>query len=159
MAFSRGLALVALFVLPHASILLATQQDSSVEPEIARLEKEYNDAYAANDLPKYFSYLAPDFIQFVGSGREELAKYKKDWEAFIAGGGRVQAATIEDLIVKVGPSGDSAIASYILHVKTRSSQGQERDRRYQESDVWFKRAGAWKIVHLHYSAARQPAQQ
>ena len=155
MRFSRGLAVATLLVFSHISIPFAAPQDSNVEREIAKIEKEYNDAYAANDLPKYFSFLAPDFVQFLGSGREDLAKYKKDWEEFISNGGRVEAATIEDLVVKPGPSGDSAIASYILHVTTRSSQGQERDRRYQESDVWFKRDGAWKLVYLHYSAVRQ----
>jgi len=27
------------------------------------------------------------------------------------------------------------------------------DESFQESDVWFKRNGEWKVVHLHYSPA------
>ncbi|HQZ37975.1 MAG TPA: nuclear transport factor 2 family protein [Vicinamibacterales bacterium] len=58
------------------------------------------------------------------------------------------------------PCGDSAVASYLLHVKTQSKSGVSDDT-YQETDVWFKRDGAWRVVFLHYSAAapRRPQPQ
>lgn len=132
----------------------APAQSAAVEQEIRELETKYNAAYAANDLPAYFSYLAPDFVQWLGTGRTDLAKYKEDWTKFIQGGARVEAADIAELVVKVGPSLDTAVASYLLHVKTRSADGKLSDQTYQESDVLFKRGGAWKVVYLHYSAAR-----
>lgn len=64
------------------------------------------------------------------------------------------SAEIADLQIKVGPSQDSAVASYLLRVKTKSSRG-ESDDTYQETDVLFKRDGAWKVVYLHYSPARR----
>lgn len=140
-----------------AGLLIALQpavKSASVEDEIRDLEQKYNAAYAANDLPTYFSYLAPDFIQWLGSGRTNLAEYKASWTKFIQGGGRVEGAEILDLVIKVGPSNDTAIASYLLHVKTRSADGKVSDATYQESDVLFRRQGTWKVVYLHYSAAR-----
>jgi len=52
------------------------------------------------------------------------------------------------------------VASYLLHVKTQSKSGVSDDT-YQETDVWFKRDGAWRVVFLHYSAAapRRPQPQ
>jgi ketosteroid isomerase-like protein len=125
---------------------------AAVEQEVRELEQKYNGAYAANDLPAYFSYLAPDFTQWLPSGRTDKAAYQQSWTRFISGGGKVQAADIAELQIKVGPSGDTAVASYLLHVKTHSSRA-DSDETYQETDVLFKRDGAWKVVSLHYSPA------
>jgi ketosteroid isomerase-like protein len=140
--------LVAILTLPF----LSAQTGSAVEQEIRDFEQKYNAAYAANDLPTYFSYLAPDFSQWLPSGRSDKAAYQQSWTRFINGGGRVLSADLSELQIKVSPSGDSAVASYMLRVKTKSSRG-ESDETYQETDVLFKRDGAWKVVYLHYSPA------
>jgi ketosteroid isomerase-like protein len=126
---------------------------SAAEREIRDLEKNYNDAYAANDLAAYFGYLAPDFAQWLPSGRTDKASYEASWTRYVKGGGKVLEAEISELQVKIGPSGDSAVASYLLRVKTRSARGVESEETNQETDVWFKRDGAWKIIYLHYSPA------
>jgi ketosteroid isomerase-like protein len=125
---------------------------ATAEQEIRDLEQKYNGAYAANDLPAYSSYLAADFTQWLPSGRTDKAAYQQSWTRFINGGGKVQAADISELQIKIGPSGDTAVASYLLHVKTHSSRS-DSDETFQETDVLFKRDGAWKVVSLHYSPA------
>jgi ketosteroid isomerase-like protein len=75
------------------------------------------------------------------------------WTDFIKSGGRVESDDISGMEVQMGPSGDTAVASYLLQVKTRSPKGVVTDEAFQESDVWFKRNGTWKVVHLHYSPA------
>ena len=129
---------------------------TAVEREIREFEQKYNGAYAANDLPTYFGYLAPDFVQWLPSGRTDKAAYQQSWTRFITNGGKVLAADFSDLQIKIGPSGDTAIASYLLHVKTHSARG-DSDETYQETDVLFKRDGAWKVVYLHYSPAPKKA--
>jgi len=128
-------------------------QGAGVDIEIASLEQKFNDAYAVNDLRTYFSYYAADMVQWLPEGRTGLGAYEKDWTAYIAAGNKVEAAAVSDLIVKAGPSGDTAVAAYVLHVKTKLSTGQVTDEEFQETDIWFKRDGAWKIVALHYSPA------
>jgi ketosteroid isomerase-like protein len=138
----------------------AAQSPAAIDQQIRELEQQYNAAYAANDLPTYFSYLAEDFGQWLPSGRTDKASYQTSWTRFITGGGKVLSAELSDVQVKVSPSADSAVVSYLLHVKTQSSRGTS-DETYQETDVWFKRNNAWKIVYLHYSAAaprRNPQQ-
>jgi ketosteroid isomerase-like protein len=125
---------------------------AAVEREILEFEKAYNGAYAANDLPRYFSFLATDFTQFLPSGRTDKDAYQKSWTRFIEGGGKVELADFSDMQIQVGPSGDAAVASYLLHVKTRSKRGLA-DEYFQESDILFKRGGEWKVVHLNYAAA------
>jgi ketosteroid isomerase-like protein len=53
----------------------------------------------------------------------------------------------------MGPSGDTAVASYILRVRIRNTKGEVSDEDNQETDVLFKRGDPWKVVFLHYSAA------
>ena len=142
------LVLAALLSAPQ----VARQSTAAAELEVREFEQKYNGAYAANDLPTYFSYLAPDFAQWLPSGRTDKAAYQESWTRFITGGGKVLAAELSELQIKIGPNGDTAVASYLLHVKTHSARGDSDDT-YQETDVLFKRDGAWKVVYLHYSPA------
>ena len=104
-----------------AAIPAAAQ--SAVEQQIRDVEQQYNAAYAANDLPKYFSFLADDFGQWLPSGRTDKASYQTSWTKFITGGGKVLSAELSDVQIKVGPGEDTAVASYLLHVKTQSARG------------------------------------
>jgi ketosteroid isomerase-like protein len=128
-------------------------QQSQAEREILELEQKMNAVYGANDLPAYFSYYSPDFTQWLPEGHTDLPQYEKMWTGFIKSGGRVESDNISGMEVQMGPSGDTAVASYLLQVKTRSPKGVVTDEEFQESDVWFKRNGTWKVVHLHYSHA------
>ena len=133
--------------------LQARPRPATVEEEIKDFEQRANAAYEANDLPKYFSFYASDFSQFLPEGRSDLAAYRKEWGEYIGEGNRVQKVEISDLRIQAGPSKDTAVASYLLHVRTRLKDGKITDEDNQESDVLFKRNGEWKVVFLHYSAA------
>jgi ketosteroid isomerase-like protein len=134
-------------------VLPCVAQTSQAEKEILDLEQKMNASYAANDLPSYFAYYSPDFTQWLPGGRTDLPQYEKMWTAFIKSGGGVESVQLSDMHVQIDPSGDTAVASYLLRVKTRSAKGVVSDENFQESDVWFKRNGEWKVVHLHYSPA------
>jgi ketosteroid isomerase-like protein len=152
---SRGLFLLVLLAFAAGSAMA----QSASEREITALEQKMNAAYAANDLTAYFAYYAPDFTQWLPEGRTDLPQYEKMWTAFIASGGGVESDQTSDMHVQVDPSGDTAVASYLLRVKTRSAKGIVSDEVFQETDVWFRRAAAWKVVHLHYSHAPKKDQQ
>ena len=128
----------------------AVAQNAAIEQEIRDLEAKYNAAYAANDLNTYFSYLAPDFSQWLTSGRTDKAQYVASWTKYISSGNKVLSVALSDVKVQVSPAGDSAVFSYLLKVKTQTAKGVSEEAN-QETDVWFKRDGAWKIVFLHYS--------
>lgn len=143
-------------ILTLAAVLLVQRPAATqgkVDDEIRALEQKFNATYAANDLPVYFAFYAPDCTQWLPEGRTDLAKYKSDWTAYISAGNKVQSAEISDLHIQVGPSQDAAVASYMLHVKTKLADGKVSEEDNQETDVWFKRNRSWKVVELHYSAA------
>ena len=121
--------------------------------EIDQLEKDFNAAYAANDLDKYFGYYADDAILWFPEGRTDVPAYHKMWTAYITGGARLQSCTLSDYHSKFSPKGDAAIASYLLRVKTLEADKKVTDELFQETDVWFKTATGWKIAQVHYSPA------
>jgi ketosteroid isomerase-like protein len=154
MKLARIAGAALILSLPIALLTLAARpRPSSVEDEVRNFEQRANAAYEANDLPKYFSFYAADFSQFLPEGRSDLEAYEKEWTAYIGEGNRVQKVDISDLHVQVGPHQDTAVASYLLHVRSKLKDGKITDEYNQESDVLFKRNGEWKIVFLHYSAA------
>jgi hypothetical protein len=53
----------------------------------------------------------------------------------------------------VSPAGDSAVATYQAKVRTLSPGQPQADQTFNETDIWFKRDGAWKIVAIQYDAA------
>jgi len=125
--------------------------------DITQLETEFNAAYAANDLDKYFGYYSGDAILWFPEGRTDLPSYKKEWTEFVKSGGKMLAGTVSDMHMRFSPQGDTAIASYVLRVKTLEANQKVTDEMFQETDVWFKAAGGWKIAHVHYSPAPEPA--
>ena len=148
-------AVAAVFlIVPAAFVAISARpRPSSVEDEVRDFEQRANAAYEANDLPKYFSFYATDFSQFLPEGRSDLAAYKREWSEYIGEGNRVQKVDLSDMHIQVGPNNDTAVASYVLHVRTKLKDGKTTDEDNQESDVLFKRNGDWKVVFLHYSAA------
>ena len=132
-------------------------KQTAAQNQVLELEKKYNGAYAANDLPAYFGFLAADFNQWLPGGRTDKAAYQKSWTRFIEGGGKVLSADFSDMVIQVSSDADSAVASYLLHVVTHSTRG-DSDEYFQETDVLFKRSGEWKLVHLNYAPARKKVQ-
>jgi ketosteroid isomerase-like protein len=151
---ARIIVFALILITPMARLAMqARLRPASVEDEIKSLEQSANAAYEANDLIKYFSFYAPDFSQFLPEGRTDLTQYKKDWTAYIGEGNQVQKVELSDMHIQVGPNKDTAVASYLLHVRTKLKDGKITEEDNQESDVLFKRNGEWKVVFLHYSAA------
>ena len=57
--------------------------------------------------------------------------------------------------IQVGSSKDTSVARYPLPVRTRLKNGKITDGENRQSDVLFKRNGAWKIALFRYSAAQK----
>jgi ketosteroid isomerase-like protein len=146
-------ALAGQLLLASAS---AGQQDAT-ENEVRDLVVAFNDAYARNDLETYFDYYDENATQWWESGRVSVADYKKQWYALIEGGGGVEKNELSDIRVQVGPSGDTAVATYRVDVVTRATDGTRSNESAWETDVWFRRGGRWKVVHLHYNS--RPAEE
>ena len=143
-------------VLIAATLPLANAAESAaIEGEITRLEHVWNDAYGANDLPKYFSYYSDGAILVFYNERTTVSQYRTLWEKTTRAE-PVQSATITDMKVHVGPSNDTAVASYQLEVHVRHANSKVTVEHAFETDIWFKRGNDWRITAVHYSTANTP---
>jgi ketosteroid isomerase-like protein len=124
---------------------------TAAEKEVRDAEARFNAAYAANDMAKYWPFYDAGLTQWWPDGRVDLAKYKADWTKLLADGGRVLQNDLSDMLVQVSPSGDAAVASYRARVVTRQPDGRVTTEDVQETDVWFKKDGAWRVVHLNFA--------
>ena len=138
-----------LVILTSAMPTLAASA-ADAEREIMRLEKECNDAYAANDLPKYFSYYADDAVLIFYNERTTVPAYHKMWTESIKTM-PIASVKLGDMMVRVMPAGDTAIASYQIEVRTKHPDTKVTDEHAFETDVWIRRNGSWKLGHVHYS--------
>lgn len=134
-----------------AAMTAGAAAPTAVEQEIMRLEQGSNDAYAANDLPKYFGYYAEDAMLIFYNERTSLAAYRKSWSESIKTE-PIESVKLSDMVIRVIPSGNVAIASYQIEVRTGHPNGKATDEHAFETDVWVDRGGAWKIAHVQYSA-------
>jgi ketosteroid isomerase-like protein len=145
------LALAALAVAGGAR---AASVAASVAAQITAAEASCNKAYAANDLKTYFDCYAPDLTGLFPDGRTTLEAYRTDWSKMIQDGGHVDKFNYWNMIIQVSPGGDAAVASYQADVRVTAAGGKPGDTgKFYETDVWFRRAGVWKIVETHYSKA------
>ena len=150
MATMQTTALISLLTL----CLCAPTAGIAAPPGIRQLEQDFNAAYAANDLDRYFSFYTDDAVfWFSDEGRTDVPRYRKEWADFLATGAGIRAAKILDLQIHYSPRRDAAVASYVLHLTTQEADKKIHTEDHQETDVWFKTDGGWKIAHVQYSDA------
>ena len=125
--------------------------DEGVEQEIRDMEARFNGAYATNDADTYFGTYTEDATLIFFGSRQVVADYEAEWREMIAAGGGVEQNDMSDLQVPVMPGGNVAVATYQLHVVTRSPDGDLSTADALETDVWQKIDGEWRIVSMHYS--------
>ncbi|MEZ5291327.1 MAG: nuclear transport factor 2 family protein [Vicinamibacterales bacterium] len=150
MALAAATAVVAM------AIPAGAQTPAAAEAEVRRIIADYNAAYEKNDLDTYFKAFAPDLTQWFPSGRVDLPSYRASWTKTIQSGAGNQKVEVRDLRVQLSPSADAAVATYILRVTFRTAKGEVSTEDNQETDVLFKRNGAWTIVHVNYAPAKTP---
>ena len=124
---------------------------AGLEQEIARYEKDCNEAYAANNLPKYFSYYADDAVLIFINERTTVPAYRKMWTEEIKTK-PLESVKLADMVIRVMPAADTAIASYQIEIRTHQPGGKITDEKFFETDVWVHRGDAWKLGHVHFSA-------
>ena len=126
---------------------------SQPEQEVLALEKAFNAAYLANDLPTYFGYYADDLVAIFPEGRSTLSAYRKEWTDYLKAGNRLTGNTVSGMQLRASPSGDEVTCSYSVAVRTRLADGKTSDERFEETDIWLKRGGKWQVSYVHYSVA------
>lgn len=140
-----------LTLIAAASIALpvVADQHSAAEAELRELVIAFNEAYADNDLDLYFSHFAEDADMYWSGARQTTAAYRDDYMATVEAGGAVEKNDVSDLVIRMLPGDQAAIASFFIDYRFRNPDGAITVEKAFETEVWEKIHGAWKIVGLH----------
>ena len=150
---AAGAALSWACATPGTEGRLSDEERASIEREIFALEDRLDLAYRENDLETYWSFYADDLTQIWDTGYVSFEQYKRDWTALVAGGGGVVDSRTKNMQIRVGPTGDTAVVTYLMVARYRGTNGNETEGRFYETNVWFHRDGRWQVVHYHFSSA------
>ena len=105
----------------------------SADPEVHR-------KHSAEDMSSYEWYIAPQRIDGL------------DFHlALIAGGGNGTSSRLDMLTPRVQVYGDTAIVNYTLLKTTLGENTPPQFSTMNETRVFVKLGGVWKMVHLHKS--------
>ena len=143
--------LITLFLVFFLSFAAFAGDDAAIVNEVRAAAEDFNDAYEANDIERYFSYYADGAVLYWSGERQDVGAYYQEWRAMIEAGGGVEKNEMADAVFQVLAGGKAVVASYFIHNVTRWPDGTRSEADYYESDVWQKIDGKWKVVNLHYS--------
>jgi len=123
------------------------------EIEVLEAIEKFNQAFANNDPDTYFTFIDDEITVMTPSNPYRVEGIKDDREEFEyslqTGPGKV--GYFQEMQPKVQLFGDVAVVTYF----SRGSYGPEDKVLYlKETDVLVKKAGKWKIVHIHVSATK-----
>jgi calcium/calmodulin-dependent protein kinase (CaM kinase) II len=127
--------------------------DNSQAAELLGLNQRLLDSIAAADWSVYDSLCSPDATCFEPETRghlvEGMAFHKFYFDLDPAGGPRnVTMATPHVRLL----GDDAAIVAYTRLVQRLDSDGLPVTSRVEETRIWQRLDGSWKLVHIHRSA-------
>lgn len=131
---------------------LETQDKDAVQEVLAITERMLHAMYTG-DPSVHQTHSTEDMSAF----EWYIAPYRVDGLAFhldlIAGGGNGTPSRLDMLTPRVQVHGDTAIVCYTLLKTTLSESSPAGFARVNETRVFVKQDGVWKMAHLHKSPA------
>jgi len=127
---------------------------STTEQEVLDVLGAWNDAFAKNDVARYFELVDPDVTVLTPANPyrvEGLAQDREEFEFSLASG-KTHVNLFQMMLPRIQLLGDAAVVTYFW----RGSIGKGDTvamAHFKETDVLVKRADGWKIAHVHLSRA------
>lgn len=114
----------------------------------------FNRAFAANDPETYFRFIDDDIVVLTPSSPYRIEGIGDDREEFEFGlrQGYGRIGYFQELQPRIDVYGDVAVVTYFSR-GWYGANDKARTLYLKETDVLVRRAGSWKIVHIHVSAS------
>lgn len=119
------------------------------EQQVRTAVESYNQAFVSKDLPALKALLAPDIVLYEHSvkniGLDDVWDHhlRAEVEAF-------EGTKAEFTDVKVWAVQDMALVTRQYAISA-TMNGRPIDARGNETMVWTRRDGVWRVAHIHYS--------
>jgi ketosteroid isomerase-like protein len=132
------------------------EEPMDIMDELRKAIRRKNDAYRAGDIAGYFKAYAPDISVYFAGSLMNFEEMRRLTEAQFAGGGKLLEYQIADSDhIAVSAAGDAATVSYPWRERFRFGDGRVTDTEYYETNVWYRRNGEWRMVHIHITTVAE----
>jgi|SRR5579871_1940555 len=139
----------------QAEAYVAAQAEEAVKSQLLELTRQILEAIHAGDADTYAQHCAPDLTCF-----EELAPYRIDGIDFhrtvmqkMAENPALAPARCDMVTPHVQLYGDAAVVTY-TRLMSYFENGFPRMTTANETRIFIKQAGEWRMVHFHRSPTR-----
>jgi ketosteroid isomerase-like protein len=134
-----------LLALPTIAAAQTTTRNEAAEREVAKLERELQEARFRNDVAAVNGYLAPDYYRIDSEGqRSEVGNQGKGPYNTTPNGTRWEKVELRDQRVRV--YGDTAVSTFLRNLHVRTQDGSSRQSELVGTHVWVRREGRWQAV-------------
>ena len=127
---------------------------NELEREVWAVIEDFNQAFAANDVERYFSFVDQEITVLTPANPyrvEGIIDDRAEFE-FSLREGQGRVGYFQEMQPSVQIYGDAAVATYFSR-GSYGAEGKAQTAYLKETDVLIRRDGAWKIVHIHVSAS------
>ena len=140
-----GRMVICVAIVVPARALSAQNPENAVRAAVA----EYNRAMEAKDLPALKALLTPDIVLYEHSVRN--IGIDDVWEHHL----KPEVTAFENMRaaftdVRVSATPDMALVTRQYSIQA-TMNGKPIDAKGNETMVWVRRDGPWRVAHIHYS--------
>lgn len=128
------------------------QSGSSAEKEVWETVQQWNDAFEANDVDKYFEFLHDDVQLFIPSSPYRIEGKEVDKKEFVwsLSKEKTRVSLFQELQPIIRVSGNMAWVTY--HNRgVYGTAGEEQMIYLKETNILLRENDSWKIIHIHVS--------
>ena len=119
--------------------------------ELLQLNQRLLDSIAAADWAAYEQLCDPGLTAFEPEARGQLVE-GLDFDRFYFDLGATGAQRTTLCSPRVRILGDVGLASYVRLVQRLDPGGAPETAAFEETRVWHRQAGCWRLLHFHRSA-------
>ena len=123
--------------------------------ELRGILRRLPEIYRAGDIPGYLAHYAPDISAYYSGTLMNSDEARKFIKSLFEGDGKTLDFQMGGPQIQFSESEDAAIVRYPWRERFLYGDGRVTDTEYYETDVWYRRDGAWKIAHVHQSTTKE----
>ncbi len=139
---------------PSMSPMTHTNPSRSTEQEVLDVVRSWNDAFARNDVERYFSFVDPEITVLTPANPYRVEGLEQDREEFEFGlaSEKSRVNLFQMMQPKVQVFGDAAVVTYFWRGSLGTGESAPMGH-FKETDVFARRENGWKLAHVHLSRA------
>ncbi|MEX1107646.1 MAG: nuclear transport factor 2 family protein [Dongiaceae bacterium] len=120
--------------------------------EVRQCHRKRIEAWLRGDLEAYMSYYWSDALIFIDRAPFSLAEMREGAAAELAARERIGIDAPDLEAMAISEMGDAVTVSFPWSQRVRGAEGNETTESYHETDVWYRRSSAWKLIAIHLVA-------